>query len=221
LPVEPWDKQKLLYHLLTHEEAAMTLIFCKTKATVDKLTRFLTSKDIDAAAIHGDLQQSKRNSVMQQLRDGKLSVLIASDLASRGIDVENITHVINYDVPEDPEIYVHRIGRTARAGRRGIAWMFVTPEQGQLLTQIEALTNVEITIKEYPDFKPGPEPRVVRERKNKEEQRIEASREGKSRTKVDIPSEQEGKDDASFPGGVVPKGLPSKRMGGRVRTRRR
>ncbi|MBC8201722.1 MAG: DEAD/DEAH box helicase [Planctomycetes bacterium] len=221
LPVEPWDKQKLLYHLLTHEETAMTLIFCKTKATVDKLTRFLTSKDIDAAAIHGDLQQSKRNAVMQQLRDGKLSVLIASDLASRGIDVENITHVINYDVPEDPEIYVHRIGRTARAGRGGIAWMFVTPEQGQLLTQIEALTNVEITIKEYPDFIPGPEPRAVRERKNKEEQRIEASREGKSRTKVDIPSEQEGKDDASFPGGVVPKGLPNKRMGGRVRTRRR
>ncbi len=221
LPVEPWDKQRLLYHLLSHEEVAMTLIFCKTKATVDKLTRFLTKKDVDAAAIHGDLQQSKRNSVMQQLRDGKLSVLIASDLASRGIDVDNITHVINYDVPEDPEIYVHRIGRTARAGRGGIAWMFVTPEQGPLLTQIEALTNVEITIKEYPDFKPGPEPRVVKERREKEKQRIEASREGKSRTKVDIPSEQEGKDDKSFPGGVVPKGLPNKRMGGRVRTRRR
>ncbi|MBC8309441.1 MAG: DEAD/DEAH box helicase [Phycisphaerales bacterium] len=221
LPVEPWDKQRLLFHLLTHEEAAMTLIFCKTKATVDKLTKFLTKKDIDAAAIHGDLQQSKRNSVMQQLRDGKLSVLIASDLASRGIDVENITHVINYDVPEDPEIYVHRIGRTARAGRGGIAWMFVTPEQGQLLTQIETLTNVEVPIKEYPDFVPGPEPKRVREERQKEEERIEKSREGKSRTKVDIPSEQEGKDDSSFPGGVVPKGLPNKRMGGRVRTRRR
>jgi len=221
LPVQPWDKQRLLLHLLTHEEAAMTLIFCKTKATVDKLTRFLQRKDIEVAAIHGDLQQSKRNQVMQKLRDGKLSVLIASDLASRGIDVENITHVINYDVPEDPEIYVHRIGRTARAGRGGIAWMFVTAEQGQLLTQIEALTNVEIPIKEYPDFKPGPEPRVVAQRRAEEEQRIENSRQGKSRTKVDLPSENEGKDDASFPGGVVPKGLPNKRMGGKVRTRRR
>jgi ATP-dependent RNA helicase DeaD len=221
LPVEPWDKQRLLHHLLTHEDAAMTLIFCKTKATVDKLTRFLQKKDVEAAAIHGDLQQSKRNKVMQELRDGKLSVLIASDLASRGIDVENITHVINYDVPEDPEIYVHRIGRTARVGRKGVAWMFVTPEQGQLLTQIEALTNVEIPIKEYPDFKPGPEPRVVRERRKVEEQRIESAREGKSRTKVEIPNEQESKDDKSFPGGVVPKGLPNKRMGGRVRTRRR
>ena len=199
----------------------MTLIFCKTKATVDRLTLFLKKKDIEVAAIHGDLQQSKRNSVMQKLRDGNLSVLIASDLASRGIDVENITHVINYDVPEDPEIYVHRIGRTARVGRDGIAWMFVTPEQGHMLTQIETLTNVEITLKEYPDFKPGPEPRVVEERRKKEEQRIEDSRQRKSRTKVNIPSEQEGKDDQSFPGGVVPKGLPSKRMGGRVRTRRR
>ena len=136
----------------------MTLIFCKTKATVDRLTVFLNRKNIEAAAIHGDLAQNKRDAVMQKLRDGKLSVLIASDLASRGIDVENITHVINYDVPEDPEIYVHRIGRTARAGRGGVAWMFVTPEQGQLLTQIETLTNVEIPIKEYPNFKPGPVP---------------------------------------------------------------
>ena len=221
LSVQPWDKRRLLHHLLTHEDAVMPLIFCKTKATVDKLTLFLKKKDIEAAAIHGDLQQSKRNSVMQKLRDGNLSVLIASDLASRGIDGENITHVINYDVPEDPEIYVHRIGRTARVGRDGIAWMFVTPEQGHMLTQIETLTNVEITLKEYPDFKPGPEPRVVEERRKKEEQRIEDSRQRKSRTKVDIPSEQEGKDDQSFPGGVVPKGLPSKRMGGRVRTRRR
>ena len=221
LPVQPWDKQRLLLHLLTHEEAVMTLIFCKTKATVDKLTRFLQRKKVDVAAIHGDLQQSKRNQVMQKLRGGELSVLIASDLASRGIDVDNITHVINYDVPEDPEIYVHRIGRTARVGRGRIAWMFVTPEQGQLLTQIEALTNVEIPMKEYPDFKPGPEPRVVAERRSEEEKRIENSRQSKSRTKVDLPSENEGKDDSSFPGGIVPKGLPTKRMGGRVRTRRR
>jgi ATP-dependent RNA helicase DeaD len=221
LSVEPWDKQNLLYHLLTHEESVMTLIFCKTKATVDKLSKFLQKKDIEAAAIHGDLQQSKRNRVMQKLRDGKLSVLIASDLASRGIDVDNITHVINYDVPEDPEIYVHRIGRTARVGRGGIAWMFVTPEQGQLLTQIEALTNVEIPIKEYPDFVPGPEPKKIREERRKEEDRIDATREAKSRTKIDVPSEQDGKDDKSFPGGIVPRGLPNKRMGGRVRTRKR
>src|SRR5690606_9383637 len=94
--------------------------------------------------IHGDLPQNKRVKVMEDFREGKLSVLIASDLAARGLDVEHISHVINYDLPEDPEVYIHRIGRTARAGRRGIAWAFVTPDQGQLLTEIEKLAGVEI-----------------------------------------------------------------------------
>ena len=221
LPVQPWDKQRLLHHLLKHEEAVMTLIFCKTKATVDRLTVFLNRKNIEAAAIHGDLAQNKRDAVMQKLRDGKLSVLIASDLASRGIDVENITHVINYDVPEDPEIYVHRIGRTARAGRDGIAWMFVTPEQGQLLTQIETLTNVEIRIKEYPSFKPGPVPDKVAHRQKQEEKRIADVREEKNPSKLNLPDNQQSKDESSFPGGIVPKQMPNKRLGGRVRTRRR
>jgi len=221
LPVQPWDKQRLLHHLLKHEEAVMTLIFCKTKATVDRLTTFLNRKSIEAAAIHGDLPQNKRNAVMQKLREGKLSVLIASDLASRGIDVDNITHVINYDVPEDPDIYVHRIGRTARVGRGGVAWMFVTPEQGPLLTQIERLTNVEIPIKEYPNFEPGPVPQRVASQQREEEQRIATTREEKNPSKLDLPDKQKSKDEASFPGGVVPKQLPNKRLGGRVRTRRR
>ena len=219
--VQPWDKQRMLHHVLSNDEPVMTLIFCKTKATVDKLAKYLQNKDIKTASIHGDMQQSKRNKVMQELRAGNLQTLIASDLASRGIDVENITHVINYDVPEDPEIYVHRIGRTARAGRDGTALMFVTPEQGHMLTGIEALTNVEIPERQYPKFKPSPEPRIVRERKKAEEQRIEAARQGKSRSKLDVPTDQASKDESSFPGGVVPKGLPSKRMGGRVRTRKR
>ncbi len=220
LPVQGWDKNRLLHHLLTHEEPALTLIFCRTKATVDGLTRYLNRKGVDAHAIHGDLQQSKRNSVMRKLRGGELSVLIASDLAARGIDVDNITHVINYDVPEDPEIYVHRIGRTARAGRDGIAWTFVTPEQGELLTAIETLTNVEIPAKEYPDFKPGDPPKDVVRRQNQAKERTEEHRLQHSRTKLDVPDAKQGGNDASFPGGVVPKGLPKRRMGGRVRTRR-
>ena len=221
ITVQPWDKQRMLLHLIEHETAEMTLIFCRTKATVDKLTKHLQRSKIEASAIHGDLQQSKRNRVMQELRSGKLQVLIASDLAARGIDVENISHVINYDVPEDPEIYVHRIGRTARAGRGGIAWMFVTPEQGPLLTQIEALTNVEIPERTYPGFKASPEPRKVREHKEAQEKRIEDTRKDKSRSKINLPSAQAGKDKNSFPGGIVPKGLPNNRMGGRIRTRKR
>ena len=144
LSVEPWDKKQLLYHLLTHEEPELTIVFCRTKRTVDNLTEYLQRKGIDVQAIHGDLHQSKRNKVMSKLRDGHLSVVIASDLAARGLDVEGITHVINYDLPEDPEVYIHRIGRTARAGRRGVAWAFVSSEQGGLLTEIEKLANIEI-----------------------------------------------------------------------------
>lgn len=156
LPVLPWDKRRLLLHLLTHEEPALTIIFCRTKRTVDDVADFLTRHRIDAHAIHGDMQQSRRNRVMHKLRDGKLEVLVASDLAARGLDVDNITHVINYDLPEDPEVYVHRIGRTARAGRGGVAWSFVVPDQGELLTNIEILANVEIPKMEYPDFVPSP-----------------------------------------------------------------
>jgi len=173
LSVQPWDKKRLLYHLLTHEEPALTLVFCRLKRSVDDLARFLSHKGIDAHAIHADLSQSQRNRVMQKFREGQLEVLVASDLASRGIDVEGITHVINYDLPDDIELYVHRIGRTARAGRGGVAWSLVTPDQGDLLTQIEHLINAEIPKLDYPDFQPSPPPpevaaRLEAERRHRE-----------------------------------------------------
>src|SRR5262249_24938269 len=120
LPVAPWDKKQLLLHLLTHEEPTLTIVFCRTKKTVDNIAAYLHDKGLDAHAIHGDMYQSTRNRVIEKLRKGKLAVLVASDLASRGLDVEGITHVVNYDLPEDPDLYIHRIGRTARAGRDGV-----------------------------------------------------------------------------------------------------
>lgn len=158
LPVNAWDKKRLLLHLLRHEEPALTVVFCRLKRHVDEIAHGLTARGIDAHAIHGDMPQGKRNRTMDKLREGKLSVLVASDLASRGIDVDDITHVINFDLPEDPEVYVHRIGRTARAGRGGIAWSFVTPEQGELLTNIEMLINQEVPRFDYPDFVPSDTP---------------------------------------------------------------
>ncbi len=158
LTVNPWDKKRLLLHLLRHEEPALTVVFCRLKRHVDEIAAGLSARGINAFAIHGDMPQGKRNSVMQRLRDGELSVLVASDLASRGIDVDGVTHVINFDLPEDPEIYVHRIGRTARAGRSGISWSFVTPDQGELLTNIELLINQEVPRLEYPDFKASDTP---------------------------------------------------------------
>ncbi len=219
--VQPWDKKRLLVHLLKHEVPSLTLIFCRTKQTVDGLTDYLNKKNIEAHAIHGDMYQGKRNRVMQKLRDGQLSVLVASDLAARGLDVDDITHVINYDIPEDPEIYVHRIGRTARAGKSGEAWTFITPDQGELLTNIEMFANIEIPKSEYRDFEPGPVPADVAAQMELKSQRQEMLQRDRKRTSsAPVPPGKEVDPDL-YPGGVVPSKRPARRMGGRLRTRRR
>jgi ATP-dependent RNA helicase DeaD len=222
ISIQPWDKRRMLHHLLTHEEPDTTLVFCRMKRTVDQVAEYLNRKGIDAHAIHGDMYQGKRNSVIRKLREGELSVMIASDVAARGLDVEGITHVINYDVPEDPEIYVHRIGRTARAGRDGVAWSLVTPEQGALLTAIEKLANIHIPEKAYPDFKPGEPPQNIRMEKEREAaRREELASKNRYRAPEEPTVEAKDKADASkFPGGIVPTKLPPRRMGGRVSSRR-
>jgi len=218
IKVEPWDKKKMLHHLLTHEEPALTVVFCRTKRTVDDVTKFLDRKGIDAHAIHGDMYQAKRNQVMDRLRGGKLGVLVASDLAARGLDVDGISHVINYDIPEDPEVYIHRIGRTARAGREGVAWTLVTPEQGGLLTNVEMLANIEIPQLTYDDFEPNPVPSDVRAERELNDQRAKDRETKQKRTEAPA---IKADDAAAFPGGLVPKGMPARRMQGKVRTRRR
>lgn len=231
LPVEPWDKKQLLLHLLTHESPALTIVFCRTKKTVDNLTEYLMRKGIDAHAMHGDMYQAKRNKVIERLKSGSLAVLIASDLASRGLDVEGITHVINYDLPDDPDLYIHRIGRTARAGRDGIAWALVTPEQGGLLTEIEMLINAEIPKLDYPDFKPGPLPADVQVERDRNASRrtdgpkainryaitpvVPAPATAATATTAAVPV-----DAARFPGGIVPSKLPPRRLGGKVKSAR-
>ena len=221
LTVEPWDKRKLLHHLLKHEEPALTIVFCRMKKTVDQVAEYLTKHGIDAHAMHGDMYQTKRDKVMDQLRGGSLGVLVASDLASRGLDVDDISHVINYDVPEDPEIYIHRIGRTARAGRHGVAWTFIQPDQGDLLSGIEMLANIEIPQKQYPDFTPGPIPADVSSYREAEKRRREESASAKSRMATSVaPTAAKAADPNAFPGGIVPSAMPMKRLGGVVRTRR-
>jgi ATP-dependent RNA helicase DeaD len=228
ISVQPWDKKRMLAHMLTHEEPDLTLVFCRMKRTVDDVVRYLGKKHIHAHALHGDMSQGKRNQTMRNFRHGELNVLVASDLASRGLDVEGITHVVNYDLPEDPDIYVHRIGRTARAGREGIAWSLVTPEQGSLLTEIELLINAEIPERKYPDFEPRPQPDDWRPepkggRPIAEVTGVEAP---KSRLKDEdnipaadkLSAEELAK---KFPGGVVPKKMPGKRLRGKIRTRGR
>ncbi len=220
IAVQPWDKRALLMHLLKHEEPDLTLVFCRTKDTVDRLARHLGKHGVEVHSLHGDMPQSKRNAIVRKLRSGHLSVVVASDLAARGLDVSGISHVINYDLPEDPEVYIHRIGRTARAGKSGIAWSFVAPDQGKLLTAIEMLANVEIAELLYPDFVPGPVPEDKRAEMPKAP-RAEGAPAGRAAGPEPVWQNDEAEIDAEkFPGGVVPSGPPRRRLGGRMKTRR-
>jgi superfamily II DNA/RNA helicase len=192
------------------------------KRTVNKITNGLKKDGVNAAAIHGDLPQGKRNTIMRQLRSGKLHVLVASDLAARGIDVDGITHVINFDLPEDPEIYVHRIGRTARAGRGGVAFSFVSSDQGPLLTEVEKLANTHIPPYDTHGFEPGPVPKDIEKERVSEEKRRESlkARNRYTASRPELPSDGGGVDPNKFPGGVVPTKLPKRRLGGKVKTSR-
>lgn len=144
LTVESWDKTRLLVHLIKQEHPEHALVFTRTKRQATRVAQRLKKAGIDAREIHGDLFQGKRSRIMDSFRRGDLHVLVATDLASRGLDIDDISHVINYDIPEDAEVYVHRIGRTARMGQSGKALTFVTREQGELLTDIEVLINCEV-----------------------------------------------------------------------------
>jgi ATP-dependent RNA helicase DeaD len=137
-------KLDLLLRILDRDQPRQCIIFCQRKRWVEDLYKLLRRHKAQVACMHGDLAQQLRNRIMQGFRDGKIRYLVATDVVGRGIDVRNISHVINYDIPEDPENYVHRIGRTGRIGADGVAYAFVTPEQGQYLTDIEVFINREV-----------------------------------------------------------------------------
>ncbi len=117
--VEPRDKLKRVIEVLKAEEPEQAIIFCRTKIGAAKLDRALADKGLRVKALHGDLSQGQRDGVMISFKEHKVPLLVATDIAARGLDIEHVTHVINYDLPNNPEIYVHRIGRTGRVGRTG------------------------------------------------------------------------------------------------------
>lgn len=144
LVVDPPKKIRVLTKILKREQPKLAIIFTRTKHGARKLAKQLHAEQFVAKEIHGDLVQQKRERVMERFRKHHIPILVATDLAARGIDVQGITHIVNYDLPEDPEVYVHRIGRTARMGATGIAISLVTPEQGGILTKIEKLINKQL-----------------------------------------------------------------------------
>ena len=135
--VDKSNKPLLLKSILENEDAKAVLVFCKMKHGANRVEDFLNSSGIKAEAIHGNKSQSARERALQNFRDGKVRVLVATDIAARGIDIRGVTHVINFDLPQEPESYVHRIGRTARAGREGIAIAFCDPMERLLLKAVE------------------------------------------------------------------------------------
>ena len=138
------------------------IIFARTKVATEELAERLQARGLAAAAINGDLAQAQRERAIQQLKDGKLDILVATDVAARGLDVERISHVLNYDIPYDTESYVHRIGRTGRAGREGDAILFVTPRERNMLRQIERATRQPIEIMELPSVQTVNDLRITR-----------------------------------------------------------
>lgn len=140
------DKHNLLLHLLKEHQIRRTLVFTRTKHGADKITKDLKKANISSDAIHGNKSQNARQRALENFKNGKLKVLVATDIAARGIDVDGLTHVINYDLPNVPETYVHRIGRTGRAGADGIALSFCDREERPYLRDINKITKQEIKI---------------------------------------------------------------------------
>jgi ATP-dependent RNA helicase DeaD len=150
--VDKEQKYELLLKLLQREQPKQVIVFCRTKRGTEKLYQKLSKLTKKAATIHGDLAQNVRDRVMARFREGKVRLLVATDVIGRGIDVSSISHIINYDVPEFCDDYVHRVGRTGRMGREGVAYTFITPEEGNELTRIEMRINRLLKRDEIPGF---------------------------------------------------------------------
>lgn len=148
--VSGMHKLDALTRILEAETFDGMIIFARTKLGTEELASKLSARGFSVAAINGDIQQQQRERTIQQLKDGKIDILVATDVAARGLDVERISHVVNYDVPHDPESYTHRIGRTGRAGRSGEAILFITPREKNLLKAIERATRQPVAPLELP-----------------------------------------------------------------------
>ncbi|GLQ96016.1 DEAD/DEAH box helicase [Dyella mobilis] len=164
--VSGMHKLDAMTRILEAEPFDAMIIFARTKQATEELAEKLQARGLAAAAINGDIAQPQRERVIQQLKDGKLDILVATDVAARGLDVERISHVLNYDIPYDTESYVHRIGRTGRAGRSGEAILFVTPREKGMLRAIERATRQPIEEMKLPTVEAVNDRRIARFKQN-------------------------------------------------------
>jgi ATP-dependent RNA helicase DeaD len=191
------EKAARLVELLKIEEPEQAIIFCRTKIGADRLEKTLKNKGLDVKALHGDMSQGSRDGVMIAFKDHRVRLLVATDIAARGLDIEHVTHVINYDVPASSEVYVHRIGRTGRVGRTGRAITFVTPAQRDEIGRIER--DVKTTIGEWET----PEERLEHAPRPRRRERPERSKAAEPRepkpAKDDAAEADSGKADTDSP----------------------
>jgi ATP-dependent RNA helicase RhlE len=162
--VEKKDKRDLLVHLLKNPSISRALVFTRTKHLADRVAQYLQSSGLRVESIHGNKSQSAREYALGSFKKGHVRVLVATDIASRGLDVDNISHVFNFDLPNEPEVYVHRIGRTARADADGVAMSFCGMEERVILSDIQKLIHKNIEVaKEHPfaSYIPSPSPSPV------------------------------------------------------------
>ena len=152
-PVESKKKEQFLISLINHKNLQQVLVFTRTKQGADRLVQHLSQHDISSAAIHGDRNQLQRTQALDTFKQGLIRVLVATDVAARGLDIEELAYVINFDLPNNPEDYIHRIGRTGRAGVKGSAISLISKEENKLLSGVEKLLNTKIRTGEIKDSK--------------------------------------------------------------------
>ncbi|MCF8221900.1 MAG: DEAD/DEAH box helicase [Bacteroidales bacterium] len=171
------DKKDLLVHILGDRRIDQVLLFARTKHGADKIARNLKKKKIKSAAIHGDKAQNNRQRTLRQFKDGEIRVLVATDIAARGIDIDNLKYVINYDIPNVAETYVHRIGRTGRAGEAGTAISICEPEENAFIRDIEKLINRKIETVQHKLFPQTDKPMNEQEKKQFEKEKQQRKQE--------------------------------------------
>jgi ATP-dependent RNA helicase RhlE len=170
-PVAQDRKRELLAHLVSSNDWKQVLVFCRTKHGANRLSQQLTRMGIESDAIHGNKAQNHRTRTLKRFKDNELRVLVATDIAARGLDIEALPHVVNYDLPHVAEDYVHRIGRTGRAGAEGEAVSLVTHEDRSLMAAIERLMNRKVEQRVIEGFEPGSAPRETPDRPQQQQQR--------------------------------------------------
>ena len=198
IPVKMREKRSTLRWLLENDLVETAIVFSNRKTTVRELNKSLQSHGFRSGEIHGDIDQNQRNKELQRFKDGEINILVASDVAARGLDIKGVSHVFNYDTPWHPDDYVHRIGRTGRAGNKGRAFTFVTPEDAEAIDNVEKLTGAKIAVFGKKDVrvelaapaeKADEKPR--RSRKSHEEHKEREESEPRRREKTDEPKRRE------------------------------